>query len=138
MLIRPVTLDDKPEWLRMRLALWPDSAPEQEATEMDALLAGYPSPTLMVAFVAVRPEGGLCGLVEVSIHASAPGCETDRVGYLEAWYVDEDWRGRGLGRALVGTAAGGLAYLLVCWLLRVEEWRRVVGMVGRRVGRATR
>ena len=42
MLIRPVTLDDKPEWLRMRLALWPDSAPEQEATEMDALLAGYP------------------------------------------------------------------------------------------------
>ena len=58
MLIRPVTLDDKPEWLRMRLALWPDSAPEQEATEMDALLAGYPSPTLMAAFVAPRPEGG--------------------------------------------------------------------------------
>jgi len=41
-------------------------------------------------------------------------------------------------RALVGTAAGGVAYLFVCWLLRVEEWRRVVGMVGRRVGRATR
>ena len=38
-------------------------------------------------------------------------------------------------RALVGTAAGGLAYLLVCWLLRVEEWRRVVGMVQRRVKR---
>ena len=112
MLIRPVTLDDKPEWLRMRLALWPDSAPEQEATEMDALLAGYPSPTLMAAFVAPRPEGGLCGLVEVSIHASAPGCETDRVGYLEAWYVDEDWRGRGLGRALVE---------------RGEAWARAAG-----------
>ncbi len=40
-------------------------------------------------------------------------------------------------RALLGTAAGGVAYLLVCWLLRVEEWRRVVGMVGRRVGRAS-
>jgi aminoglycoside 6'-N-acetyltransferase I len=104
MLIRPVTLDDKPEWLRMRLALWPDSAPEQEATEMDALLAGYPSPTLMAAFVAVRPEGGLCGLAEVSIHESAPGCETDRVGYLEAWYVDEAWRDRGVGRALVAQA----------------------------------
>ena len=40
-------------------------------------------------------------------------------------------------RALLGTAAGGVAYLFVCWLLRVEEWRRVVGMVGRRVGRAS-
>ena len=38
------------------------------------------------------------GLVEVSIHDSAPGCETDRIGYLEAWYVDPDWRGQGAER----------------------------------------
>ena len=38
-------------------------------------------------------------------------------------------------RALVGTAAGGVTYLLVCWLLRVEEWRRVVGMLAHRVRR---
>ena len=112
MVIRAVEAGDRAEWLRLRLALWPDSAPEQEASEMDALLAGYPSPTLMAAFVAPRPEGGLCGLVEVSIHESAPGCETDRVGYLEGWYVDEDWRGRGLGRALVEQA---------------EAWARAAG-----------
>jgi aminoglycoside 6'-N-acetyltransferase I len=46
----------------------------------------------------------LCGLVEVSIHSSAPGCHTDRIGYLEAWYVDPDWRGRGVGRELVARA----------------------------------
>ena len=110
--IRPVSPDDRAEWLRMRLALWPDSSPEGETVEMDALLAGYPSPTLMAAFVAPRPEGGLCGLVEVAIHESAPGCETDRVGYLEAWHVDEEWRGRGLGRALVE---------------RAEAWARAAG-----------
>jgi hypothetical protein len=34
-------------------------------------------------FVAERPDGGLCGLVEVSIRSAAPGCTTDRIGYLE-------------------------------------------------------
>ncbi len=38
-------------------------------------------------------------------------------------------------RALVGTAAGGLAYLLACWLLRVTELRQLVGLARRRLGR---
>ena len=112
MVIRAVEARDREEWLRMRLALWPDSAPEEEAEEMAVFLAGYPLPELMAAFVAERPEGGLCGLAEVSIHQSAPGCETERVGFLEAWYVDEDQRQSGLGRALVE---------------RVETWARAAG-----------
>ena len=112
MVIRAVEARDREEWLRMRLALWPDSAPEEQAEEMAVFLDGYPLPELMAAFVAERPEGGLCGLVEVSIHESAPGCETDRVGYLEAWYVDEDQRRGGLGRALVEQA---------------EAWARAAG-----------
>lgn len=110
--IRPVKSADVPEWLRIRLALWPDSSAAKERGEIERLLAGYPSPTLMAAFVCERPEGGLCGLVEVSIHASAPGCKTDNIGYLEAWHVDLDWRGRGLGRALVE---------------RAEAWARAAG-----------
>jgi GNAT superfamily N-acetyltransferase len=43
-------------------------------------------------------------LMEVSIHTSAPGCTTDRIGYLEAWYVDPVWLGKGAGRALVQAA----------------------------------
>jgi len=38
-------------------------------------------------------------------------------------------------RALVGTAAGGLVYLLACWLLRVAELRQLVGLARRRLGR---
>ena len=104
MIIRPVEPADQAEWLRLRLELWPDSTAEEEAEVIDRFLAGYPLPTLMAAFVGVRPEGGLCGLVEVAIHETAPGCTTDRIGFLEAWYVDPDWRGRGMGRALVARA----------------------------------
>ena len=110
--IHPVTHQNRDEWLRLRMALWPDSTDEDEGKEVDHFLAGYPSPTLMAAFVCARPDGGLCGLVEVSIKESAPGCTSERIGYLEAWYVDEAWRGRGVGRALVEAA---------------EAWARAAG-----------
>lgn len=111
-LIRYVMPADRAEWLRMRLALWPDSTEQDEAMEVDCFLAGYPSPSLMAAYVCERSEGGLVGLVEVSIKESAPGCTTDRIGYLEAWFVDEEWRGRGVGRALAE---------------RAEAWARSAG-----------
>ena len=107
MIIRPVQPADADEWLRMRMALWPDSTPAKEADEIAHFLAIPPRPvlpTLHAAFVSPRPDGSLCGLVEVSIHVTAPGCTTDRIGYLEAWYVDPDWRGHGVGRALVQAA----------------------------------
>ena len=38
-------------------------------------------------------------------------------------------------RAVGGTAAGGMVYLLVAWVLRVEELRQVAGLLRRRLGR---
>lgn len=107
MIVRPVQSSDAAEWLRMRMALWPDSTPEKEAGEITHFLTVPPRellPTLHAAFVCQRPEGGLCGLAEVSIHQEAPGCTTNRIGYLEAWYVDPDVRGQQIGRALVEAA----------------------------------
>jgi aminoglycoside 6'-N-acetyltransferase I len=112
--IRPVETADATEWLRMRLALWPDD-PDKEAAEIAQFLSlpeRVPLPYLHAAFVCLRPEGGLCGLVEVAIRDTAPGCHTDRIGYLEAWYVDPEWRGRGVGRALAE---------------RAEAWARAQG-----------
>jgi aminoglycoside 6'-N-acetyltransferase I len=104
--IRHVNESDAVEWLRMRMALWSDSDATKEAAEIQRFLATLPPtplPALHAAFVQPRPGGGLCGLVEVSIRLYADGCETNNVGYIEAWYVDPDCRRQGIGRALVRT-----------------------------------
>lgn len=101
--IRPVQPTDAADCLRMRVACWPDD-PEKEAAEITQFLSTMPrskSPMLHEAFVCALPDGTLCGLVEVSIRASALGCKTDQIGYLEAWYVDPEWCNRGVWRALV-------------------------------------
>jgi aminoglycoside 6'-N-acetyltransferase I len=98
--IRPVQGGDEAEWLRLRHALWP----EEPANELRRELAGMRADPQQPVFVAERPGGGLCGMVEVSIRRTAPGCKTNRIGYLEGWYVDPDWRQRGVGGALVAAA----------------------------------
>ena len=104
MIVRPVKATDAPDWLRMRMALWPDSDSAEENDQIETFLSGTTLPTLQAAFVCEVENGRVCGLIEVSIHTSAPGCETDHIGYLEAWHVDAGWRGQGIGRALVAAA----------------------------------
>jgi aminoglycoside 6'-N-acetyltransferase I len=44
------------------------------------------------------------GFAEISIRHYAEGCSTDRVAFLEGWYVVPEARNRGVGRALVAAA----------------------------------
>ncbi len=107
--IRPLEAADRDEWLRLRRELWPhhDRAElEAEAEEIAGCLETSP------VFVVEGPDGRLCGMVEVAIRTSAFGCTSDRVGYLEAWYVEPDCRRQGIGRWLVE---------------RAEEWARAQG-----------
>jgi aminoglycoside 6'-N-acetyltransferase I len=98
--IRCATQADKPEWLRMRLLLWPNGTVEGFSGDMDGLLADPLTPV----FVAMRPGGGLAGFLEAGTRKYADGCESSPVGYIEGWYVDEDLRGLGVGAALVKAA----------------------------------
>ena len=95
--VRSVRPEDRSEWLRMRKALWPD---EQHERDMDKELA---SDTDEV-FFAERAGGGLCGFLVARLHPWAEGCDSTPVGYIEGWYVDEDMRRCGVGRALVEAA----------------------------------
>jgi len=107
MIIRPVTNNDREEWLRMRLVLWPDDTPENHLAEIDEIAAGKYAPPISLpqtAFVAERPQGGLGGFLEASLRGYADGCDTRPVGYIEGWFIDEDLRRQGVGAALVAAA----------------------------------
>ena len=111
--LRQVCAADRDEWLRLLGGLHPGEAPAALAVLVDAFLTGGPCAELLpaVVFVLERPEGGLAGILEVSVRNMAEGCTGD-TPYLESWYVDPDCRGQGLGRALVQAA---------------EDWARAQG-----------
>jgi aminoglycoside 6'-N-acetyltransferase I len=95
--IRRAHPEDKTEWLRMRLTLWPDQIAEEALVEMDRFLTDPLTPIL----VAVRENGKLGGFLEGGLRKYADGCDTSPVGYIEGWFVDEDLRKQGVGRNLV-------------------------------------
>ena len=75
---------------------WPDTS--------SPIVAGSPGSLAESTFICARQGGGLQGVVEVSVRPDAEGCATERVGYVEGWYVDADARQTGIGRALVAAA----------------------------------
>ena len=101
--VRPVTPDDGPAWLAMRRGLWPEEGQESHAAEISAFLAGRLRMPLAV-LLAVSSTGDALGFAELSIRPYAEDCVTDRVAYLEGWYVVPHARKRGVGRALVHAA----------------------------------
>jgi len=98
--IRRITNADKPEWLRMRQALWPDHTSQEFAVHSEEILNDPMQPV----FVVERSDGKLGGLLEAGTRKYAEGCESSPVGYIEGWYVDEDLREQGIGRAMVKAA----------------------------------
>lgn len=109
-LVRHVAREDRAVWLQLRQALWPDE-PGAHAREIEAFFAGTLRNPLAV-LVAVADSGEILGFAELSIRSYAEDCATDRVAYLEGWYVDPHARRRGIGAALVSAA---------------EEWGRSQG-----------
>jgi aminoglycoside 6'-N-acetyltransferase I len=97
--IRRATEQDLPQWVRLRGALWPDCGTERHRLEVQQLMAKGNDG---VVLVAIREDGSLCGFAEASVrHDHVDGAGSVPVAYLEAWYVDADFRGRGLGRQLL-------------------------------------
>jgi aminoglycoside 6'-N-acetyltransferase I len=103
MKIRRYEPADLPEWMRMRRELWPELPADEAAqrADCDAWLARNKA----IVLVAQRDGSSrLAGFIEVGEREFADGCDTSPVAYLEGWFVDEDVRGRGIGRQLVHAA----------------------------------
>jgi aminoglycoside 6'-N-acetyltransferase I len=100
--IRQGTTDDAAEWAPLRQSLWPDEDAVQLAADIEQMLAGG-----AVAFLAFDNEGAAIAFAEAALrHDYVNGTESSPVGFLEGWYVAPQWRGKGVGRALVAAVEG--------------------------------
>lgn len=109
--VQPASAADAAAWLQMRCALWPEGPESEHRDEISRFFAGQLRDPLQ-ALLAFDASGTAVGFAELSIRPYAEDCVTDRVAYLEGWYVVPEFRRQGAGRALVRTA---------------EEWARAQG-----------
>jgi aminoglycoside 6'-N-acetyltransferase I len=114
--IRRVTSEDKSEWLRMRKGIWPEAPDEYLDYDMDDVLSSDRS----AVFFALS-DGTPVGMIEVRLKESAEGCFTSPVGYLEAWFVDENLRGKGVAGMLI-VAAENWAREKGCTDMASDTW----------------
>lgn len=101
--VRAAKYGDAGSWLRMRRALWPDGSEVEHRQEIERFLAGQAREPLAV-LLAEHGTGRVVGFAELSIRPYAEGCSSDRVAYLEGWFVVPEARRGGIGRALVAAA----------------------------------
>ena len=109
MTIREIRETDRPDWVRLRGALWPGSLSDHEVETRKYF--ALRSTTLLV-FVA-EVDGHIVGFLELDFRPYAPACSSSPVPFIEGWYVEPAWQRRGIGRALVETAetrARGMGY----------------------------
>ena len=96
--IRPLDEGDLAEWLRLMMRLWDESSEDDHKDEMVDIIEHADSQLVVVADTG---GGQLAGFLEASIRTHVEDCETENVGYLEGWYVEESFRQLGIGSRLV-------------------------------------
>lgn len=99
--IRPLDESDLGEWLRLRMLLWDESGEDDHKDEMVSILENSEAQFVAVADIG---DGRLAGFLEASIRSHVEDCETDNVGYLEGWFVEDNYRQSGIGGRLVAFA----------------------------------
>lgn len=99
MRVREAQPEDRADWLRMCAALWSEHL-EEHPVSIDEYLAGEHR-WINQVFLAENEAGQIIGFVELRLRNYAEGSEQTRVPYVEGWYVDANFRGQGVGAALM-------------------------------------
>jgi aminoglycoside 6'-N-acetyltransferase I len=103
MTVEPLTSSNDPDWLGLRVALWPVCTVDEHRREM-ALFAA--APERYAQFIARSDERDAVGFVETSIRTEyVNGTATTPVAFLEGLYVVPGARRQGVASLLVRTVA---------------------------------
>jgi aminoglycoside 6'-N-acetyltransferase I len=94
--VRRATTADIPGWAAGRADLWPSLDAEGHREELVAFLDADG----VFAWVAVE-DGAVIGFLEAAIRAYANGCTRQPVLFVDGAWVREDWRRRGIGKAML-------------------------------------
>ncbi|UZE14068.1 aminoglycoside 6'-N-acetyltransferase [Pseudomonas sp. B21-053] len=108
-MIKRCTLLDHKGWLPLRIALWPDSAPDNDHDKQTLLS----TPERYLVLIFVNEEGNALGFAEASIRTDyVNGTNSSPVAFLEGLYVQPASRGEGIARQLVA---------------RIRQWAEEMG-----------
>lgn len=122
-MIKRCTLLDHNGWLPLRIALWPDSAPNNDHDKQTLLS----TPERYLVLIFVDEESNALGFTEASIRTDyVNGTNSSPVAFLEGLYVQPASRGEGIARQLVARIqqwakkwAAPNWLRMHCWITRV-------------------
>lgn len=139
-MIRPLEARDETAWRRLwtaYLEFYETGVPEEVyRSTFDRMLAGNAGATDDFRGLLVDVQGKPAGLVHYLFHRH--GWKIENVCYLQDLYVDPDFRGLGLGRALmeaVYAQADAAGCPSVYWL--TQEFNHTARKLYDRVGKVT-
>jgi aminoglycoside 6'-N-acetyltransferase I len=86
--------------------LWPDGSLAEFHNEAASLIETGMCGTLpAVVLLGLGENDELVGFLQAGLRSHADGCDVSRpVGFIEGWFVRAEWRGLGVGRALMDAA----------------------------------
>ena len=100
--VRKAEDSDHDGWIRMRKLLFPECSEDRHIYEIGLIRSSQG-----IVLVAELSPSHLVGFAEVSIRSDhVEGSKNSPVPYLEGWYVDPEFRGKGIGKALIKAAEG--------------------------------
>ena len=99
-MIREITSKDFQRWIELRCSLWPMHTKDEIESECKSLIKNK---NYKMWFYC-NENGDVLGFIEATIKNSAVGCKTDKIGYIEAWYVLPEFQRQKIGTKLINKA----------------------------------
>ncbi len=102
MRIREAQPKDIDRWATLRCSLWPSSKADDIA-EIEEYFSGT-SVDIDKVFILAAEDEALAGFIEINVRNYAEGSRSPQIPYIEAWYIEENYRARGFGKKLLQAA----------------------------------